>query len=217
MSSENNSNIIICYIDEENQDDEDDESNRRRRRRKKDIKIYPVINYEPFGYKTELTKDTPFINNLICKRTGYYNGASNHIAVFVSSVANGGIDISSLGYGRVVIGENSTRALYSNKKITTHAEMDALIKVDSLIKCKKLKKNTRLNLIVIRINRSGLLRESAPCFHCSKELAKRNNIIIDKLYFSRTNESITCIKFDEYINYFTPYVSRGWKCIQNKL
>ena len=38
------------------------------------------------------------------------------------------------------MGENSYKPLYSNSKIYTHAEMDALNKVKGLLKCKKIKK-----------------------------------------------------------------------------
>ena len=201
--------------DEELVDDDNEYRHKKLKKHKKEYNKISIINYEPFGQTTNLGRYTPFINNLINKKISYHNGVSNHIAVFILSSCNRGIDLSTMCNGRVIVGENSDRPLYSNNKMTTHAEMDALIKVDSLIRCKKLKKNSKLNLIVIRINKHGSLRESAPCFHCTKELAKRNNIIIDKLYFSRTNESITCIKFDKYINNFTPYISRGWKDIKS--
>ena len=88
-----------------------------------------------------------------------------------------------MGNGKVVIGENSDKALYSNSKIKTHAEMDALNKAKSLLRCKKMKKN-KMHLIVLRINKMGELCESAPCFHCTKELAENSYVQIDKLYYS---------------------------------
>ena len=118
-----------------------------------------------------------------------------------------------MGYGKVITGENSTNPLYSNNKIKTHAEMDALNKTVNLLRCKKIKKN-KMNLIVLRVNKLGKLCESAPCFHCTKELSENNFIHIDKLYFSRSDETITCIKFDEWVNNGTCHVSKGWRWLQ---
>lgn len=120
-----------------------------------------------------------------------------------------------MGNGKAVMGENSDKPLYSNSKINTHAEMDALNKAKSLLRCGKMKKN-KMNLIVLRVNELGILAESAPCFHCTKELTENNFIQIDKLYYSRSNGSITCVKFDEWVNSGTCYVSKGWKWLQRK-
>ena len=42
-------------------------------------------------------------------------------------------------------------------------------------------------------------------------LNKQCNIQINKLYYSRANGSITCIKFSDWVNYGTYHVSKGWK------
>lgn len=120
-----------------------------------------------------------------------------------------------MGNGKVVIGENSDKPLYSNSKIKTHAEMEALNKAKGLLRCGKLKKN-KMNLIVLRINKSGELCESAPCYHCSKELAENNFIQIDKLYYSRNGGTITCIKFDDWAANGNTHISKGWKWLQRK-
>jgi hypothetical protein len=120
-----------------------------------------------------------------------------------------------MGNGKAVIGENSDKPLYSNSKIKTHAEMEALNKAKALLRCGKLKKN-KMNLIVLRINKLGQLCESAPCFHCSKELAENNFIQIDRLYYSRNDGTITCIKFDDWTKSGNSHVSKGWKWLQKK-
>lgn len=117
--------------------------------------------------------------------------------------------------GKAVIGENSDKPLHSNSKIKTHAEMDALNRAKGLLKCKKIKKN-KMNLIVLRINKSGELCESAPCFHCTKELSENESIRVDKLYYSRAGGSITCVKFDEWVCNGTSHISKGWKWLQRK-
>lgn len=111
------------------------------------------------------------------------------------------------------MGENSDTPLYSNCKIKTHAEMDALNKVKSLLKRQKIQKNKigKMNLLVIRVTKTGELCESAPCFHCTKELAMNNHVQIDKLYFSRSNGTITCVKFNDWIYNGNHHVSKGWR------
>lgn len=109
------------------------------------------------------------------------------------------------------MGENSDKPLYSNNKIKTHAEMDALNKVKGLLKCQKIKK-TKMNLVVIRVNKRGDLCESAPCYHCTRELFANSDFVqIDKLYYSRSNGSITCVKFSDWVYSGTSHVSKGWK------
>lgn len=88
--------------------------------------------------------------------------------------------------------------------------MDALNKLKGLLKCHKIKKN-KMNLVVLRVNKLGNLCESAPCFHCTKELANNTDVQIDKLYFSRSNGTITCVKFNDWVNSGTSHVSKGWK------
>lgn len=118
-----------------------------------------------------------------------------------------------MGNGKAVIGENSDTPLYSNNKIKTHAEMDALNKAKSLLRCGKIKKN-KMNLIVLRVNKLGNLCESAPCFHCTKELSQNEVIQIDKLYFSRSDQTITCIKFDNWVASGKSHISKGWRWLQ---
>lgn len=113
------------------------------------------------------------------------------------------------------MGENSDKPLYSNSKIKTHAEMDALNKVKGLLKCQKIKKN-KMNLLVIRVNKQGELCESAPCFHCTKELSNNKCVQIDKLYYSKSDGSITCVKFNDWTSYGTSHVSKGWKWLAKK-
>lgn len=120
-----------------------------------------------------------------------------------------------LGKGKVVIGENSERSLHGNSLIKTHAEMDAMKNLTGFIRCKKIKKE-KMNLIVLRINKGGNLCESAPCYHCTLELAKNKNIHIDKLYYSRADGTITCIKFKEWVDNGLFHVSKGWKWLKKK-
>ena len=179
------------------------------------IKSEFTNNICDFDYNMiNLTKDTPFINFLINKRINcHQRSGSSHIAAFIPNLLGDITMLNQKGYGNIAIGENSDKPLHGNEKLKTHAEMDALQKAIALIRCKKIKKN-KMNLIVIRINKGGNLCESAPCFHCTKELSINDSIVIDKLYFSRSDGSITCIKFIDWVNFGTTNVSTGWRWIQ---
>ena len=166
------------------------------------------------GKTSNLTKETPFISFLIDKRIKFCHlGASSHIAAFIPTSINLTTLFSQFGNSNAIIGENSNKPLYSNTKIKTHAEMEALEKAKGLLRCKRIKKN-KMNLIVIRINKMGELCESAPCFHCTKKLCENNFIQISKLYYSRHDGSITCVKFDDWARDGNHSVSKGWKWLE---
>ena len=115
--------------------------------------------------------------------------------------------------GNIVLGENSDNPLYSNAKIKTHAEMNAMNKLNKSINTMFYKQNkkVKVNLIVIRINKLGELCESAPCFHCTQQLASNDCIQINKLYYSRSNRTISCIKFSHWVKYGDKKITSGWR------
>lgn len=162
------------------------------------------------GIVSEFNKDSPFINMLINRRIRFCDlGPSCHIAAFVPDL---GIEnkFSNWAFGKFAIGENSERFRFGNNRLSTHAEMDALKKLDNLIRVRKCKKQ-QMDLVVIRINKSGNLCESAPCYHCTRELQNSKVVTINKLYFSRWDGTITCIKFSEWMKNENFHVSKGWK------
>ena len=83
---------------------------------------------------------------------------------------------------KVAIGTNS------NTKYgfmpSTHAEIDAIEKI-------KHKKNNpkKVDLLVIRLTKSGLLAESRPCYHCLCFM-ERSSINIKYVYYSTSNGTI---------------------------
>lgn len=171
-------------------------------------------NRECFNYTggtiSEFNKDSPFINMLVNRRIRVCeNGPSCHIAAFVQDL---GMENKFMGwaFGKLAIGENSERMRFGNDRLSTHAEMDALKKLDGLIRVQKCKKQ-KMDLVVIRVNKSGNLCESAPCYHCTKELEKTKVVSINKLYFSRSDGTITCVKFSEWLKNEHLHVSKGWR------
>ena len=114
--------------------------------------------------------------------------------------------------GKIAIGQNSDRSPCSNSKIKTHAEIDALRKLNIMIRHKKIKQRNKLDLLVLRVNKLGNLCQSAPCYHCSQELTTNSYITIDKLYFSTTEGTIKYMKFDDWISKPDLHmISSGWR------
>jgi deoxycytidylate deaminase len=106
--------------------------------------------------------------------------------------------------------------MYGDIKIKTHAEMDALNKIKKRFSRNKTNKFNKMNLIVIRTNKSGNLCNSAPCKHCTECLINDKNVKIDKLYYSNENGKIECVKFSDWINNGNKHISEGWKLLQQK-
>lgn len=179
--------------------------------RNKNIQLEKKENlYFTGGTLSEFNKESPFINMLINRRIRFCDlGPSCHIAAFVPDL---GIENKFLNwaFGKFAIGENSERVRFGNNRLSTHAEMDALKKLDNLIRVKRCK-TQKMDLVVIRVNKTGKLCESAPCYHCTKELQNSKVVRINKLYFSRWDGTITCIKFSEWIKNENFHVSKGWK------
>ena len=219
--------------DESGEDDQSDQSdqsihnnsNKLYYLKKNKFNINILINFQGYIYrekylinkniyKTELYNKTPFIEYLINKRINcIYSDSYSHIAAFIPSNIFVWNSYDSKSLPKIAIGQNSERCRFNSKRIKTHAEMDALFKMENLLRINKIKKN-RFNLIVLRTNRRGDIRESAPCYHCTKELSKNKNIKIDKLYFSRDDGSVSCIKFDDWKNKGTKHISKGWRWVQ---
>jgi len=175
---------------------------------------YPDVENKKNSYigekASEFNKDSPFFKMLIKKRIQFcFMGSHCHIAAFVSDLENEN-KFSNWAFGKFAIGENSNKSRYGNKNIYIHAEIDALNKLYSLIRIQKCKKQ-KMDLLVIRVNKSGNLCESAPCYHCTQELAKAKVVSINKLYFSRWDGTITCIKFTEWSKNDNLHISKGWR------
>jgi hypothetical protein len=190
---------------------------------KKKLKKEKITNceieykYYSGGTVSGYDKNSPFIDMMIKRRFPLGDiCASWHIAAFVPdfNLVN---KCKSWDLGKMAIGENSERERFGNQKLNTHAEMDALQKLSNLIRIKRCKKQ-KMDLIVIRINKSGNLCESAPCFHCTKEMIESiesDVVSINKLYFSRYDGSITCVKFSEWIKNPEFHITKGWKRINH--
>ena len=89
-------------------------------------------------------------------------------------------------------------------------ELQILNKIKS-----KIEKNTKCRLIISDKRVIDICRDK---WKTNMFLKKNNSINIDKLYFSRGDGTITCMKFDDWYNHGNLHVSKGWKylCKKNK-
>ena len=86
-----------------------------------------------------------------------------------------------------------------------HAEMDAMTKI------KYHRNNPKcINMIVVRINKNGLLGESRPCQDCLKML-EMSNFIIKYIYYSTAEGTIIKEKFSNMITSPNTYISIGMR------
>lgn len=75
-----------------------------------------------------------------------------------------GNKIISTGYNRYIC------TCYGKKKITVHAEMDAINNCPPIYFNKS---NKPLQMYVVRIGLSGNLLNSRPCEHCARQIEKK--------------------------------------------
>jgi hypothetical protein len=186
-----------------NSEEEDDLSDRNHR--ENNILLIEKTNYD---------MNTPLVDGLIKVRNNYKtNSSSNHIAALIKDKNNFLEHYNSL---TITKGINSDKTKYGNKNVKTHAEMDALNKTYNLVKRRKLKKGVKMSLIILRVNRNGKLCQSAPCVHCTIQLSKLKNIIIDKIYFSTDGEKIVSIKLTDWLKNPPQHITSGWRRLNKK-
>jgi cytidine deaminase len=107
-----------------------------------------------------------------------------------------------------VTGENSSREVRDGCNYGTHAEMDAIKKLKKVGK----KKGTKLNLIVIRIDKEGNLKNSLPCFKCLQYLSNVSyGYHIKSIYYSNDDGNIEMVKLSKLLNSDKKHVSRRFR------
>ena len=110
-------------------------------------------------------------------------------------------------------GENLHKGHDSDPKnfFSIHAEESALRKLPQLPRHKKLK---RIDLLVIRANKSGTLGSSKPCIHCTlcmyKQLPEKG-YILDTIYFSNREGIIEETTLAALLHDKEPHMSRFYK------
>jgi deoxycytidylate deaminase len=90
-----------------------------------------------------------------------------------------------------------------------HAEHNALQKFMRLNKKRRLVKNKEhIDIVVIRLTRSGVIGYSRPCMNCLLRLTK-SGISINNVYYSDGEGSIICERFNNMFNSQLTALSAG--------
>lgn len=110
------------------------------------------------------------------------------------------------GKGKIAFGISCGESYKSMP--SKHAEIDALCKINTKINIPK-----KVDIIVVRITRSGQLANSRPCLHCIESLEK-SNLNIRYVYYSTTERTFAKEKFADMKSSPLTYISSG---ARNKL
>lgn len=106
---------------------------------------------------------------------------------------------------------------YRNKSKSIHAENAALTK----LKNRTSKKKKKVNILVIKTSKTGILGNSKPCYYCMLDLKNYSPIKgykINNVYYSDTNGEIIKKKLSHMFSEGNYHFSSYYKNIQkNKL
>lgn len=115
-----------------------------------------------------------------------------------------------------MIGTSSGRYAYKSIPISRHAEIDLLKKEKkNYIITKKIRK---LNLIVIKVSKTGNISTARPCYHCIKQLNSASFVRIKNIYYSNHDGNIVKETFDQLIKSIydgTAVISSGYRMRMN--
>lgn len=112
---------------------------------------------------------------------------------------------------RICIGENTAREARSGCCYSTHAEMEAIKRLPPL---NMRGRKQHLNLVVIRVDRHGCLKNSAPCSKCIKHMEWINlntSYKIKNIYYSNNNGELIFIKFSKLADSDEMHVSKRFR------
>lgn len=109
----------------------------------------------------------------------------------------------------VVYGYNSFRYIHRSTQQTRHAEIDAMKKLPS----HKKNRLISVSLLVIRVDRSGELKNSRPCFDCLKRLQyiNRYGYRLVNIYYSDENGQIIKKKYYQLLEDNNQHISKGYR------
>ncbi len=99
---------------------------------------------------------------------------------------------------------------YKVNKTSIHAEIDAVGKLRTHEKKKKMKP---IILISLRFSRSGALKNAKPCYHCVttlKTILNQKNYCVSYVVYSNSNGELVTAQFDDLLN-DGGYITRGNK------
>jgi hypothetical protein len=98
------------------------------------------------------------------------------------------------------MGINSSRQVRSGCEYSRHAEVDAIMGLpppDDRSKRKNSRYKKTVDILVIRVTKSGLIRSSDPCFKCIEHMQGIRSYRIRYVYFSNSEGEIERHTLDE--------------------
>ena len=99
--------------------------------------------------------------------------------------------------------------MYSSIPIQTHAEIDCLQQIKNNFKNNK--KIKTYNLLIIRVNHSGKICYTKPCYHCAKQLKEAKYVKIKNIYYPDINGNIINEKFQNLPLEHFCHISSGYR------
>lgn len=104
-------------------------------------------------------------------------------------------------------GNNSTREYYKGCCYGCHAEVSAMKRLPP----NKSKKRKTINLLVIRVNNGGKLRNSKPCTKCIEKLGRIPGYKVKNVYYSNSCGNIVMEKFNSLANSENQHISSRFR------
>ena len=110
----------------------------------------------------------------------------------------------------ISIGENSTREAWCGANFGRHAEMDAIRRLPPRTPRSKQK---YIDLIVIRVDLQGNLKNSKPCSKCMEYMSRlpSKSYRVEYVYYSDSNGNIIKVKFSKLMSSDDVHISRRFK------
>lgn len=131
------------------------------------------------------------VNNILNKR--HMHTETKHYAVILQKLTFGENYIVNTPLGSI------------------HAEHDVLIKYTKNI---KYKDNKKIDILVVRFSKSGIIGKSRPCKNCIQRMIKiKKKCIVDirYIYYSIDENNIVRERLDDMIDSPLTYVSSGMR------
>jgi hypothetical protein len=102
------------------------------------------------------------------------------------------------------VGENDYREVYPGCCYYEHAEVSAIKKLPPNC-CKKRK--IKIDILVIRVTKTGALCNSKPCFKCLEHMSKLRYYVVKNVYYSTSDGQIVMESFSKLYNEENKHIS----------
>ena len=151
------------------------------------------------------------MNNIIDHMHSYYpsdHDNSIHISCIIDNWKS--TKNATCNFKHMTFGINSDRSRFNNEQYQTHAEIDVMRKFISKMFKKRIKYK-EVDMIVIKISKTGVITNSQPCYHCALEIANQKKIKIKNIYFSNNDHLVEKHNFNKWFNNTKHHISKGWR------